>query len=90
MRHGETQNPSCVKIPLSVMIWGGHVIVWCWSTVFYPSPKSTQPDVLFPSADMLYGDAGFILQQDLATLPKVPIPGLMTIGSLCLLDCKLT
>ncbi len=49
-----------------------HVICWCWSNVFW-SPQSTQPSTrtflehfMLPSADKLYGDADFILQQDLA------------------------
>ncbi len=37
-KRGEAQNPSClrssVKFPQSVMVWGCHVICWCWSTVF--------------------------------------------------------
>ncbi len=33
---------------------------------------------MLPSADKLYGDANFIFQQDLPTLPKVPKTGSMT------------
>ncbi len=37
-KSGEAQNPCClksrVKFPQSVMIWGCHVICWCWSTLF--------------------------------------------------------
>ncbi len=43
---------------------GCHVICWCWSTVFFWSPQSTQPSTrkflehfMLPSADKLYGYA---------------------------------
>ncbi len=42
--------------------------------------------LMLPSADKLYGDADFIFQQDLPTLPKVPKAGSMTMVLLCLID----
>ncbi len=41
--------------------------------------------LVLPSADKLYGDADFIFQQDLPTLPKVPKAGPMTMVLLCLI-----
>ncbi len=47
---------------------GCRVICWCWSTVF--SEVHSQQEIvehfMLPSADKLYGDAGFIYQQDMA------------------------
>ncbi len=45
---------------------------------------------MLPSADKLYGDADFIIQQDFifqapTTLPKVPKAGSMTMVLLCLI-----
>ncbi len=40
---------------------------------------------MLPSADKLYGDADFIFQQDLPTLPKVPKAGSMIMVLLCLI-----
>ncbi len=40
---------------------------------------------MLPSADKLYGDADFIFQQDLPTLPKVPKAGSMTMLLWCLI-----
>ncbi len=54
---------------------GGHVICWCWSTVFsevHSQRSHLSGDFkhfMLPSADKLYGDADFIFQQDLPTLP---------------------
>ncbi len=39
---------------------------------------------MLPAADQLYGDADFILQQDLAPA-KLPVPGLRTMVSLFLI-----
>ncbi len=40
---GEAHSPSClkssVKFPQSVMIWGGNVICWCWSIVFFENQR---------------------------------------------------
>ncbi len=84
---GEAQNPRClrssVKFPQSVMVWGCHVICWCWSTVFLRSKVKTAvyqevlEHFMLPAADQLYGNADFIFQQDLApaTVPKLPVLG---------------
>ncbi len=74
---------------------GCHAICWCWSTVFsevhsqhshLPSNSTIYQDILdhfmLPSADKLYGEADFIFQKDLPTLPKVPKAGSMTMVSL--------
>ncbi len=40
---GEAHSPSCmkssVKFPQSVIIWGCHVICWCWSIVFFENQR---------------------------------------------------
>ncbi len=68
---GETQNPCClkssVKFPQSVMIWaamasaGVGPLCFLKSTVIY---QDILEHFMLPSADKLYGDADFILQQD--------------------------
>ncbi len=75
-KRGEAQNPRClrssVKFPQSVLVWGCHVICWCWSTVCseVQGQHSRIPgsfrELMLPAADQLYGDADFIFQQDLA------------------------
>ncbi len=68
----KTPNVSSVKFPQSVMVWGGHVICWCGSTVFSEVQGHTAvyqevlEHFMLPAADQLYGDADFIFQQDLA------------------------
>ncbi len=65
---------------------GCHVILWCWSTMFSEDhiQHSHLPGNLehFTSADMLYGDADFILQQDLAPAHTAKS---MTMVLLCLI-----
>ncbi len=61
-----------MKFPQSVMIWAAMSSAGVGPLCFL-SPQSTQPSTrkflehfMLPSADKLYGDADFILQQNLA------------------------
>ncbi len=70
-KRGEAQNPCClkssVKFPQSVMIWAAMSSSGVGPLCFLKSTVICQ-DILehfmLPSADKLYGDADFILQQD--------------------------
>ncbi len=73
---GEAYSPSSlkssVKFPQSEIILGCNVISWCWSIVFFetnvtaPVYQYILEHFMLPSADQLFKDADFILQQDLA------------------------
>ncbi len=75
-KSGEAQNPCClkfsVKFPQSVMIWaamssdGVGPLCFLKSTVNAAIYQEILEHFMLPSADKLYGDADFILQQDLA------------------------
>ncbi len=87
MKNGEAQNPCClrssVKFPQSVMIWavmsssGVDPLCFLKSTVNAAIYQEILEHFMLPSADKLYGDAGFIFQQDLAPdhTAKVPKAG---------------
>ncbi len=72
----EAQNPCClkssVKFPHSVMIWaamssaGVGPLCFLKSTVNAAIYQDILEHFMLPSADKLYGDADFLLQQDLA------------------------
>ncbi len=75
-KSGEAQNPCClkssVKFPQSVMIWaamssaGVGPLCFLKSTVNAAIYQENLENFMLPSADMLYGDADFFFQQDLA------------------------
>ncbi len=75
-KSGEAQNPCClkssVKFPQSVMIWaamssaGVGPLCFLKSTVNAAIYQDILEHFMLPSADQLYGDADFILQQDFA------------------------
>ena len=75
-KSGEAQNPSClkssVKFPQSVMIWGAMSSAGVGPLCFIKSKvnAAVYQDILelfmLPSADEVYGDADFIVQQDSA------------------------
>ncbi len=75
-KSGEAQNPCClkssVKFPQSVLIWaamssaGVGPLCFLKSTVNAAIYQEILEHFMLPSADMLYGDADFIFQQDLA------------------------
>ncbi len=75
-KRGEAQNPcslkSSVKFPQSVMIWaamssaGVGPLCFLKSTVNAAIYQEILEHIMLLSADKLYGDAGFIFQQDLA------------------------
>ncbi len=79
---------SSVKFPQSV-IWaamasaGVGPLCFLKSTVNAVIYQDILEHFMLPSADKLYGDADFIFQQDLPTLPKVPKAGTMTMMLLC-------
>ncbi len=89
-KSGEGQNPCClkssVKFPQSVMIWaamssaGIGPLCFLKSTVNAAIYQDILENFMLPAADKLYGDADFILQQDvhLPTVPKAPKAGSMT------------
>ncbi len=86
-KSGETQNPcflkSSVKFPQSVMIWaamssaGVGPLCFLKSTVNTAIYQDILENFMLSSADKLYGDADFILQQDVH-LPTLPKAGSMT------------
>ncbi len=82
---------SSVKFPQSVMIWaamssaGVGPLCFLKSTVNTAIYQNILEHFMLPSVDKLYGDADFIFQQDLPTLPKVPKAGSMTMVLLCLI-----
>ncbi len=82
---------SSVKFPQSVMIWaavssaGVDPLCFLKSTVHAAIYQEILEHFMLPSADKLYGEADFIFQQDLPTLPKVPKAGSMTVVLLCLI-----
>ncbi len=94
-KRGEAQNPCCLKssvmFPQSVMIWaamssaGVGPLCFLKSTVNAAIYQDILEHFMLFSADKLYGDADFIFQQDLPTLPKVPKAGSMTMVLLCLI-----
>ncbi len=75
-KSGEAQNPCCLKSSVkflqSVMIWaamssaGVGPLCFLKSTVNAAIYQEILEHFMLPSADKLYGDADFILQQDLA------------------------
>ncbi len=75
-KSGEAQNPCClkssVKFPQSVMVWaamssaGVSPMCFLKSTVNAAIYQEILEHFMLPSADKLYGDADFILQQELA------------------------
>ena len=95
--NGEAENPSCLRsseeFPQSVMIWEPSRRLVLVRRVL-SSPESTQQSTrTFESTSSLLLLTSFMERLisfssrtwALPTLPKVPIPGLMTIGSLCLI-----
>ncbi len=76
VRKREPQNLCClkssVKFPQSAMIWAAMSSAGVGPLCFLKSTVSTDIDqeilehFMLPSADKLYGDAGFLFQQDLA------------------------
>lgn len=70
-KRGEAQNPSRFRSSVNCGL-EFRVLCWCWSTVVY----------------QLYGDADFIFFSrtgHLPTLPNVPVPGLRSMVSPCLI-----
>ncbi len=73
------------------MIWvamssaGVGLLCFLKSTVNAAIYQEILEHFMLPSADKFYGDDDFIFQQDLATLPKVPKAGSMTMVLLCLI-----
>ncbi len=75
-KSGKAQNPRClkssVKFPQSVVIWaamssaGVGPLCFLKSTVNTAIYQEILEHFMLPSADKLYGDADFIVQQDLA------------------------
>ncbi len=75
----ERQNSSClkssVKCPKSVMIWGAVTPAGVGPLCFIKSKVNAAiyqeifEHFMLPSADKLYGDAGFLFQQDFRTCP---------------------
>ncbi len=73
---GEAHSPSClkfsVKFPQSVMIWGAMSsagtgpLCFLKTNVTAPVYQEILEHFMLPSADQLFKDADFILQQDLA------------------------
>ena len=95
-KNGEAQNPSClkssVKFPQTVMIQGAMSSSAVGPLCF--SPKSMQPSTRkFQSTSCFLLLTSFMKMPisfssrtwHLSTLPKVPIPSLMTIGIPCLI-----
>ncbi len=98
MKSGQAQNPCClkssVKFPQSVMIWaamssaGVGPLCFLKSTVNAAIYQDILEHFMLPSTDKLYGDADFLFSSrtwHLATLPKVPKAGSMTMVLLCLI-----
>ncbi len=75
-KRGEAHSPSClkssVKFPQSVMIWGAMSsagagpLCFLKANVTAPVYQEILEHFMLPSADQLFKDAEFILQQDLA------------------------
>ncbi len=94
-KRGEAQNPRClrssVKFPQSVMVWGAMSSAGVGPLCFLRSKVHTAvyqevlEHFMLPAADQLNGDADFIFQQNLHTVPKLPVPGLRTMVSLFLI-----
>ncbi|KAI2647778.1 Transposable element Tc1 transposase [Labeo rohita] len=77
---GEAHSPSClkssVKFPQTVMIWGAMSsagvgpLCFLKTKVTAPVYQEILEHLMLPSADQLFKDADFILQQDLAPAQK--------------------
>ncbi len=79
-KSGEAQNPSCLKSSVkflkSVMIWGAVTSAGVGPLCFIKSKvkaavyQEILEHFMLRSADKLYGDADFLLQQDFSTCPQ--------------------
>ena len=71
-KSGEAQNPSCLKFPQSVMIWGAMSsagvgpLCLIKSRVNAAVYQEVLEHFMLPYTGKLYGDADFLFQQDLA------------------------
>ena len=80
-KSGEAQNPSCLKFPQSVMIWGAMSSAGVGPLCFIKSRVNAAvyqeilEHFMLPSADKLYGDADFLFQQDLAPAHSAKMTG---------------
>ncbi|KAI4892962.1 hypothetical protein NFI96_004432 [Prochilodus magdalenae] len=90
VKRGEAQKARClrssVKFPQSVMVWGAMSSAGIGPLCFLRSKvnaaiyQEVLEHFMLPAADQRYGDADFIFQQDLHTVPKLPVPGLSSVG----------